>query len=444
MDMVEQPPENCVPSPRATSTISGNQPVVIGDVSMEKSNGTTVRIVFSRVSNRSIPDGTIQLRFGEFGNVTATKGFTRQSDGIYNWDRSSNPWIEYRVQKTFSGPNQIDITNQSNRSGIVPLPAYGGAVPVSFEPAQKGYLGSRFAYVGEYETKSIQVGCQEITLVIPEDTDLIEPPAQILDALNETAYRLSVGRAYEQVRIFAYPGSVGEVEGFVRGTEYSVDAGPEIIIQENASLGGPIEFTWRHEYVHTRQSFRLTPELEWFREASANYYAYRTALDTETITPREYDALLAWSYQRNYSQRLVHHSDSEVAYVWGPLVLSRVDAQIRSTTNQTLLETFRWMNNAETDSRGISPDKFQNHTLNESNRNTSTSPEFNLTKAIQSKHPPKPAYVTGPPGLPEWVRQLWLPATFRVLELLYYFAGILWFVIVGTNFADRYGFLDRD
>jgi hypothetical protein len=442
--MANQPPEHCIPSPRATSTISGNQPVVIGNVSMETANETTVRIELSRVSNRSIPDGTIQLRFGEFGNVTQTKGFTKQSDGIYNWDRSSNAWIEYRVQKTSSGPNQIDITNQSNQSGIVPLPAYGGAVPVAFEPAQKGYLGSRFAYLGEYETESIQAGCQEITLVIPEETELTRPPDQILEVLNETAYRLPVGRAYEQVRIFAYPGTVGEVEGFVRGTEYDVDAGPEIIVQENASLGGPIEFTWRHEYVHTRQSFRLTPELEWFREASANYYAYQTALDSGAITPREYDALLAWSYERNYSQRLAHHSDSQVAYVWGPLVLSRVDAQMRSTTNQTLSDTFRWMNHVETDSRGISPDQFQNNTLTEENRNTSASPELNSTKAIQSKHSPTPAYIPGPSWTPERVWQHRLPENFRVLEVLYYFAGILWLVVVGTNIAERYGFIKPD
>lgn len=46
--------------------------------------------------------------------------------------------------------------------------------------------------------------------------------------------------------------------------------------------------------------------------------------------------------------------------------------------------------------------------------------------------------------MPEWVRQLWFPANFRVLELLYNFAGILWLVIVGTNIAEQLGFMDRN
>lgn len=443
IDMAEKPPENCIPSPRATSTITGNPPVMMGKISMENSNGTTVRIEFSRVSNRAIPDGTLQLRFGEFMNVSQTNGFAKQSDGIYNWDRSSSAWIEYRVQKTFSGPNEIDITNQSNRSGIVPLPSYGGAVQVAFEPTQKGYLGSRFAYLGAYETESIQAGCQEINLIVPENADLISPSDQILTVLNETAYRLPVGRAYEQIRVFVYRGDLGDVQGFVRGREYDVDAGPEIVIQENASFGGPIEFTWRHEYVHTRQGFGLTPELEWFREASANYYAYKTALDSGAITPREYDALLAWSYEQNYSQRLGNHGDSRVAYVWGPLVLSRVDAEMRFSTNQTLIDTFRWMNHVETDSGEISLDQFQNHTLILRTITTSPSPRFNLTQAVSSKHPTKPAYVKGPGGLPGWVRQFWFPSNIHVIELIYLFAGILWLLISGTYIANHLGFRDR-
>ncbi len=314
---------------------------------------------------------------------------------------------------------------------------------VAFEPAHKGYLGSRFAYLGEYETKSVQAGCQEITLVIPEHADLIRPPDQILDVLKETAYRLPVGRAYDQVRIFVYPGDLGDVGGYVRGTEHGVNAGPEIIIQENASIGGPIEFTWRHEYVHTRQSFRLTPELEWFREASANYYAYRTALDSGAITPREYDALLAWSYERNYSQRLVQHGDSEVAYLWGPLVLSRLDAEMRSTSNQTLLDRFRWMNHAETDSDGFSLEQLHHHNASVGKNTKSVSQEFNLTQAPTSKHPPTPAYLTGPRELPVWIRQLWLPANLKILEMLYAFTGILWIVIVGANIASQLGFISR-
>jgi hypothetical protein len=442
--MAEKPPDNCIPSPRAASTHSGNSPMVVGEVSMANSKGNTVRIEFSRVSDRAISEGTIQLRFGEFGNVTKTKGFTKQSSGIYNWDRSTNPWIEYRIQKNISEPNQINITRQSNQSGIVPLPAFGGAVQVAFEPAQKGYIGSRFAYLGEYETRSIQAGCQNITLVIPRHVEVISSPGQILKALNETAYRMTVGRAYHQVRFFVYSGDLGDVEGFVRGTEYSVDAGPEVIIQENATLGGPTKFSWRHESIHTRQSFRLAPELEWFREASANYFAYRTALDSGAITPREYDALLAWSYEQNYTKRLVHHSDAQVAYIWGPLVLSRLDAEMRSTPNQTLLDTFRWMNHAETDLKGISLTQFRNHTLSVGKNNTSGSPGFNLTQAITSNQPPKPAYVTGSGLVPGWARQLWFPTNFYLLKALYIFTGVLWLVLLATNIAGWLGYIEQD
>ena len=439
VDMAEKAPENCIPSPRATQTHSGNSPMMVGEVSIKKPNRSIVRIEFTRASNRTIPDGTIQLRFGAFGKVTKAEGFSKQSDGIYNWDRSADPWIEYRVNETHSGPNEIDLTDQANDSQIVPLPAYGGAVQVAFEPAQNGYLGSRFAYLGEYETRSIQAGCQEITLIIPSNAELVKPPDQILNALNETAYRLPVGRAYGHVRVFGYPGDLGDVAGFVRGTEYGVNAGPEVIIEDQAPLGGPLEFTWRHEYIHTRQSFALTSELEWFREASANYFSYRTALDSGSISPREYDALLAWNHGQNYAKRLANHSDSRVAYVWGPLILSKVDARMQSTTNQTLLGTFRWMNHAETDREGITLNQFQNQTLSETDHTTSPPPEFNLTQAITTTEPPKPAYLRGPQWLPAEVREFWLPVNIRLLRLAYRFTGILWLMIVGVNIAEYLG-----
>jgi len=222
-----------------------------------------------------------------------------------------------------------------------------------------------------------------------------------------------------------------------------MNAGPEIVIQDNASLGGPRGFVWRHEYIHTRQSFGLTAEMEWFREASANYYAYRVALDSGAISSRQYDAVLARNYQRNFPQSLSEGSDAQVAYEWGPLVLSRVDAVMRSSGNQTLLDVFRWMNQVDSESEEISLADFRNQTIKEEAKSNSTkNHQFNLTRSVNEPNPSTPNYTTKPEWLPDWIRQLWYPTatTASILGLLHKVAAILWLAIVSGLIAERLGY----
>ena len=50
------------------------------------------------------------------------------------------------------------------------------------------------------------------------------------------------------------------------------------------------ESTWTHEYVHTRQRFAdRSRAMEWFVEASAEYYAARLSHDLGLVNDLEYE-----------------------------------------------------------------------------------------------------------------------------------------------------------
>lgn len=108
-------------------------------------------------------------------------------------------------------------------------------------------------------------------------------------------------------------------------------------------------FTWRHEYVHTRQEFDPADELRWIREGSANYYAY-----LETVREGDYPyRSLPWWDAEQRQDRLQNDTVLADPKTWhdftdynvGPIVLATLEARIRNgSTDATLTAVFRRMN----------------------------------------------------------------------------------------------------
>ncbi|WP_123538999.1 hypothetical protein [Halosimplex salinum] len=142
-------------------------------------------------------------------------------------------------------------------------------------PAESGAFGDRYAVVGEYETVTRSTPGGRIDLIVPAGAISEGKAGRVADALARAARDLDVGDADERVLAFAAPGSV-------RWGGESVPARDEFWVNSRARLDSA-EAVWLHEYVHTRQSFVLDPEMAWFREASAEYYAARLSREQGRI-----------------------------------------------------------------------------------------------------------------------------------------------------------------
>ena len=94
-----------------------------------------------------------------------------------------------------------------------------------------------------------------------------EAPRSVLDSLADASNALRVGDRDDEVFVVAAPTS--GVQWGVRGYQ----TGESDLWVRDVEPVDSAENPWVHEYVHTRQDFALDPEMRWFREASASYYA---------------------------------------------------------------------------------------------------------------------------------------------------------------------------
>ena len=137
-------------------------------------------------------------------------------------------------------------------------------------------MGDRYALVGAHGVRTATVPGQQVRLVVPAGVESTVDARAVLDTLAEAAREFDVGDRDERVLAFAAPDPVRD------GGE-SVPARDEFWVAADTSLDSP-ENVWIHEYVHTRQSFSLAPEMRWFREASAEYYAARLSYEQGRVS----------------------------------------------------------------------------------------------------------------------------------------------------------------
>jgi hypothetical protein len=223
----------------------------------------------------------------------------------------------------------------------------GEAVDRRTAVAGEGHAGESVVFLGAHETLRRSVGGETLRVVRPEEANVSARAA--LNALEGAARRLHVGERTGTVTVFVGPEPLrpgGAASAASGGTR-------DVWVSETAAVGAPAN-AWVHEYVHTRQNLTLAPEMAWFREASASYYAGLLSVD-QGLGPPGADARFAARLRGGGPTRTVLADSSTwrtqmAPYRRGQRVLAALDARIRAQTDgkRTLQAVFRRLNARET------------------------------------------------------------------------------------------------
>lgn len=200
-----------------------------------------------------------------------------------------------------------------------------------------------WALLGESTSATVEIDGTTLTVVVPAGRDV--DPARKAGFVQQFAgpYALSPNETTPVVLV-SVPDALPSY-----GLMYDDDRG---YVTKTTFWDGDVHSVWIHEYVHARQDFRLTPEMTWFREASAEYLSYR-------FMATQYDAVTEHDI-RERLDGLPAHEDVVLAepstwaktngdYVVGARLLAEIDAEIRAETDgdRTLVDVFRAMNRAD-------------------------------------------------------------------------------------------------
>lgn len=221
---------------------------------------------------------------------------------------------------------------------------YSGRQPTWFEtiePVGAGYGSVSLAVLGEHE---VHGGEDEgFRVVVPDAASPGYDPDEIIDVLRTARDDLAVGSENRVVDVFVAPdpirrgGLAPQLERHGR---------QNVWVYHHSSMSGP-QNTWIHEYVHTRQEFRLGEEMQWFTEGSADYYAGLLALHQNRT------AFDRFRGEMTSTKDPVVLADEETwngaPYAQGRQTLAVLDTKIRrsSDNESTLLDVFDRMNERE-------------------------------------------------------------------------------------------------
>ena len=205
-------------------------------------------------------------------------------------------------------------------------------------PADAGAFGDRYALVGDYETVTRSTPAGRVDLVVPAGAMSGPKAERVADSLARAARDLDVGDRDESVLAFAAPGSV-------RWGGEAVPARDEFWTNADSRLDSP-EAVWLHEYVHTRQSFRVGPEMRWLREASAEYFAAQLAREQGLIDRGAVEAHLDGDPSTATLTDPATWASTDVPQRKGARTLAVLDRRIREQTygQHSLADVIRRLN----------------------------------------------------------------------------------------------------
>jgi hypothetical protein len=210
---------------------------------------------------------------------------------------------------------------------------------------QRGFAGPSIVYLGGFESVTTNATDQRIRLVRPTDAEMADDPDRVLDVLSVASEQLRVGARDAVVNAFAGPTPLRHGGTAARGHGGSQD----FWVSAGADAGSPPNI-WIHEYIHTRQSFVLTSEMSWFREASASYYADVISVRVPPSRPGAFERFReSLGDPHGENATLTDRSSWSTMYVpytRGARVLAALDARIRTSTggDRTLQTVFRRLN----------------------------------------------------------------------------------------------------
>jgi hypothetical protein len=314
----------------------------------------------------SLPAAVSRFRFSpQFDGVRTVdrRGFTRE-DGDFVWDgRTETPSITYTApaapdarsesRGTERGANGLGTADAEDwtyvATGRLTFPyayRYFGTDPgvETRIAAEGGTTGASVAFLGEYTTATQRTGDQRFRLVVPDAATFDATARERVFATLRTARRdLEVGAVDDRVTVFVTTAPIRR--GGVTFPQRVADA-QNVWVRDDVPVDATSN-TWIHEYVHTRQSYDLAPELGWFTEASAEYYAALLTLHQGRI---DYDAFHDHvTVDRHAADRLADQSTwtrDRTPYTKGRRVLAALDARIRTESDgtATLEDVFRRLN----------------------------------------------------------------------------------------------------
>jgi len=297
--------------------------VVVGGATVTDSNG------FERVEN----DGRTRLVWtgAEPARVVlsvqasrpgAADGPTngRESVATERWTFASVPFVE--VQRVSDGTVERSWPLTERAGGLADV---------------HGVFGDRYALAGPTEVVTRSNTGRQVRVVLPAGATTGAAPTAIADTLADAAGRLNVGDRDESVLAYAVPG--------VRRGGESVPARDEFWVEADSRLDDP-ENVWLHEYVHTRQSFRLATDMRWFREASAEYYAARLSYEQGSVSEQALRRHLDGDPSRATLTDPTTWQNDGVPHHKGARTLAVLDSKIRAETgdHRSLEDVFRRLN----------------------------------------------------------------------------------------------------
>lgn len=343
-DQQSNSPQNCEAKtehtgPKESADMSGT---------ISRQGDNQFRIEYE-LQNRNFSALSVQIP--HLVQVRETHGFERRGFDELVWNDSMT---EHSVTFQLSDVrynSMGSIKFPSTRQWIVvPIPNHERE-QVYIEPKTEGYIGSKMALIGEFETRSRSVGCQNITLVTVGESAFdnqtldkyydsyvfSQTYKSKLDAVETASRSIEAGRHHDEIHIFAVPESPELLlGGFV--PSYGTKAKEDILVQYRAG-----QTAWIHEYIHTTQIDTQGYSLSWTREAVATYLSNRIAYRHGYITASEYNANLERGYNSTRWKTNLNSARTEpVAYYRGGGLMAELDADL-STTNTSFSDVLAWM-----------------------------------------------------------------------------------------------------
>lgn len=302
-----------------------------------------------------LPDSVTELvvSLPENATVADADGFERNGSQ-YEWDgETASPSVSFRTPANQSGVSYRGV----NASGytfadagewaLVRVPDvaaqwwWEGADEVTLASnvsvAGEGVATNGIAYLGPHRTHSRTVGNRTIRLVVPEAATVEAGNESVLSALADADRALDLGGG-ESV-VVAAPQSV---EWAVDGAQLG-STGAWVAADEPLDSADDV---WTHEYVHTRQRYRLAPEMAWFGEASAEYYAASLAVTSGRVPYAAFRSHVAPDDSGDEVLADPATWSARTAYRKGTVVLAALDARIRAATggDRSLVDVSRRLN----------------------------------------------------------------------------------------------------
>lgn len=321
----------------------------------ERSGEVTVQLRYD------VPDPVVSLRtqVPEEAAVTDVEGFEPGSNREYRWDGSTS-----RPALTYVLPVNRSLTDDSPEGAagsLVSVDAgswamfrrpstntqYDHTDPVNFSLRRTtvgpGETGEWLVFLGDSEVYERSAYGQTFRFVVPANANTSAPPGTVLDSMVHAAGSLQVGDRDEEVFVVAAP-----TDGVAWGVRGAHVGDADLWVRDAEPLASA-DNAWIHEYVHSRQQFSLAPEMRWFREASASYYAALLTFEQGHIGYDEFRARIAAGQRSAYDDAVLADQSTwerYPAYDRGALVAGQVDRRIRlaSDGNRSLQSVVEALN----------------------------------------------------------------------------------------------------